>query len=91
MIHNIFSGHEHNFNKYSRHTIDSLGVGYDYQSIMQYGERAFAKWPWQKTIKPRMSGVSIGQRKKLSELDVKQAKLLYKCHVSFINDSVERL
>ena len=28
-----------NFRKYNHHLTDSLGVGYDYESIMHYGEK----------------------------------------------------
>jgi hypothetical protein len=74
-----FLANKFNFNKYGRSRIDSLGVEYDYGSIMHYGKRDFAKWPWQTTIRPKKAGVSIGQRKGLSVLDVKQANLLYRC------------
>lgn len=76
---NIKSANKFNFNKYGRGTIDSLGVPYDYGSIMHYGKRDFAKWPWQVTIRPKKAGASIGQRSHLSELDAKQANLLYRC------------
>ena len=66
--------------KYSVYTIDSLGVPYDYGSIMHYGKRDFAKWPWQVTIRPKKSGVKIGNRWRLSPLDVKQMNLYYKCN-----------
>ena len=69
---------KHNFRKYSTGSINSLGVPYDYGSIMHYGKRDFAKWPWQSTIKAK-NGASIGQRKHLSPLDVKQLNLFYGC------------
>lgn len=77
---NIKPENKHNFNKYGHGSIDSLGVPYDYGSIMHYGKRDFARWPWQTTIRPRKSGVSIGQRSHLSPLDVKQMNLYYKCN-----------
>ncbi|XP_028402334.1 zinc metalloproteinase nas-15-like [Dendronephthya gigantea] len=76
---NIKEDNKFNFNRYGRSTIDNLGVEYDYGSIMHYGQRDFAKWPWQTTIRPKKAGVSIGQRKRLSVLDAKQANLLYSC------------
>ncbi|KAM7432498.1 hypothetical protein ABFA07_017084 [Porites harrisoni] len=76
---NIKKENKHNFKKYGHGSIDSLGVPYDYGSIMHYGKRAFAKWPWQTTIRPKKKGVSIGQRKRLSPLDVKQMNLYYNC------------
>lgn len=76
----ILADNKHNFNKYGHGSIDSLGVPYDYGSIMHYGKREFARWPWQTTIRPRQSGASIGQRSHLSPLDVKQMNLYYNCH-----------
>ena len=73
------SENKHNFNKYGHGSIDSLGVRYDYGSIMHYGKRDFAKWPWQTTIKTK-HGESIGQRQHLSSLDVTQMNLYYKCN-----------
>ncbi|XP_020601916.1 zinc metalloproteinase nas-14-like [Orbicella faveolata] len=76
---NIKDDQKLNFRKYSHGPIDSLGVPYDYGSIMHYGKRDFAKWPWQSTIKSK-NGASIGQRKHLSALDVKQMNLFYECN-----------
>lgn len=59
----------HNFKKFD--FIDSMGVSYDYGSIMHYGKHDFAKLPWQVTIRPKKPGVEIGQLKHLSPLDVK--------------------
>ncbi|XP_048587974.1 zinc metalloproteinase nas-15-like [Nematostella vectensis] len=76
---NIKEENKHNFEKYNHGVIDSLGVPYDYGSIMHYGKRDFAKWPWQTTIKVKKSGASIGQRSHLSALDAKQMNLFYNC------------
>ncbi|KAJ7379142.1 hypothetical protein OS493_017640 [Desmophyllum pertusum] len=75
---NIKEDQKHNFRKYSHGSIDSLGVPYDYGSIMHYGKRDFAKLPWQVTIRSK-NGASIGQRKHLSPMDVKQMNLFYEC------------
>ncbi|KXJ13565.1 Blastula protease 10 [Exaiptasia diaphana] len=74
---NIIGKNKHNFHKYSRSTIDSLGVPYDYGSIMHYGSRAFSK-NGRPTIISKNSGVTLGQRKGLSAMDIKMMKLLYK-------------
>jgi len=74
---NIRSSMKFNFNKYSSR-IDSLGVPYDYGSVMHYGRRAFSS-NGRDTITPKKSGVSIGNRRGLSPLDIKQMNLLYKC------------
>ncbi|XP_078359753.1 hatching enzyme 1.2-like [Oculina patagonica] len=76
---NIKEDQKYNFKKYSRSQVDSLNVPYDYDSIMHYDKRALAKWPWLTTIRPKKSGVSIGFKWHLSELDVKQANLYYNC------------
>lgn len=75
---NIKEDSKHNFRKYGHSNIDSLGVPYDYGSIMHYGKRDFARWPWQITIKTKDSS-EIGQRSHLSPLDVKQMRMYYKC------------
>ncbi|CAH3016431.1 unnamed protein product [Porites evermanni] len=78
---NIEESQKHNFRKYSTSSINSLNVPYDYGSIMHYGKRDFSKFPYLlTTIKPKRSGVSIGQRKHLSPLDVKQMNLYYECN-----------
>ncbi|KAK3734664.1 hypothetical protein QZH41_010099 [Actinostola sp. cb2023] len=76
---NIKEKSKYNFNKYGHGIIDSLGVPYDYGSIMHYGKRDFAKWPWQTTITVKQAGASIGQRSHLSPLDAKQMNLFYRC------------
>ena len=68
-----------NFNKYGHGTIDSLGVPYDYGSIMHYGKSDFAIRSGQTTIRVKTPGASIGQRKHLSALDAKQMNLYYSC------------
>ncbi|KAJ7393133.1 hypothetical protein OS493_008433 [Desmophyllum pertusum] len=68
---------KHNFKKYSKSTIDSLGTAYDYLSVMHYGGRAFTK-NGQPTIVPVKAGAPIGQRKGISATDAKQMNLLYK-------------
>jgi len=76
---NIQAGHEGNFNKYPSTYIDMLGQPYDYGSIMHYGAYAFAKDRSKPTIVPKQSGVTIGQRVRLSDTDVKEIQLLYGC------------
>lgn len=66
--------------------MDSLGLPYDYESIMHYARNTFSKGTFLDTIHPRDSfemvgkkRPEIGQRLKLSEGDIAQANLLYKC------------
>ncbi|XP_028393835.1 LOW QUALITY PROTEIN: meprin A subunit beta-like [Dendronephthya gigantea] len=77
--HNIPDNRKHNFNKYNRSQIDSLGSEYDYMSVMHYSSTAFGGGNI--TIVPKdPSVIQLGQRKGLSPLDVQQADLLYKCN-----------
>lgn len=56
-----------------------LGQPYDYGSIMHYSAYAFAIDRSKKTIEPLQSGVTIGQRSHLSDIDIKEIQLLYEC------------
>ena len=70
--------HWMNFKKYTT-GISNMGTPYDYGSIMHYGKGSFSKSWFGRTITPKKSGVSIGQRKKLSPIDIKEANLYYNC------------
>ena len=71
-------GQKHNFAK-RWSSIDSLDSPYDYASIMHYGKRDFAKWPWQVTIRTK-NGAKIGQRRHLSKLDREKMNKYYNCN-----------
>lgn len=81
---NIMSGQEYNFNKLTEDDVNSLGQPYDYDSIMHYAKNTFSKGTYLETILPvDVTGrkrPEIGQRIRLSEGDIAQANLLYKCH-----------
>ncbi|CAH0558866.1 unnamed protein product [Brassicogethes aeneus] len=80
---NIFLGHENNFNKLPESDVSSMGLPYDYESIMHYANNAFAKGNFLDTIVPiNYKGETppiIGQRLRLSDGDIRQANILYKC------------
>ncbi|XP_078357411.1 zinc metalloproteinase nas-6-like [Oculina patagonica] len=76
---NIKEDAKHNFNKYSHGMIDSLGSPYDYNSIMHYRKRDFAKWPWMTTIRAK-NGNSLGRFMHLSPLDKEQMNKYYNCN-----------
>jgi len=75
---NIMDKMDYNFDKYDRGQIDSLNEPYDYSSIMHYGPKAFSR-NGQYTILPKDRSKTIGQRSNLSQGDVKQMNLLYRC------------
>lgn len=75
-----FSGKEHNFNTYNDTTSSSLGVPYDYGSMMHYSKTAFSKEgePTIVTNIPAFSDV-IGQRMEFSDSDLLKLHRLYNC------------
>lgn len=81
---NIIAGQEYNFNKLTDEEVNSLGLPYDYDSIMHYAKNTFSKGTYLDTILPMESHgkkrPEIGQRIRLSEGDIAQTNLLYKCH-----------
>lgn len=64
--------------------VNSLGVEYDYASIMHYSKRAFAK-PGEVAFKINKSKKlpeclpEVGQRKSISRKDIDQINKLYNC------------
>ncbi|KAJ3621320.1 hypothetical protein MTP99_003471 [Tenebrio molitor] len=80
---NIMSGQEYNFNKLNDEEVNSLGLIYDYDSIMHYARNTFSKGTYLDTIQPidvpNRKRPEIGQRVRLSEGDIAQTNLLYKC------------
>jgi len=75
---NIIPGFDNKFTRYHASTINSLGVPYDYGSVMHYGSHYYSL-NGQPTIVPNQSGVTIGQRIGPSYWDTYQMNLLYKC------------
>ncbi|KAM7443302.1 Bone morphogenetic protein 1 [Porites harrisoni] len=75
---NIIPKFKFAFDKYSNRKIDSLGVEYDYKSVMHYGAKAFSR-NGQPTIVARDTTVKKFGNSHLSPLDIRQAKLLYNC------------
>ena len=74
---NILPGSENNFRKISSSIINSLGVPYDFSSIMHYHNESFAK-SGTFTISSKERGIPFGGAPELSPLDIKQTNLLYK-------------
>ncbi|KAF7657548.1 hypothetical protein LDENG_00025690 [Lucifuga dentata] len=76
----ISEGKEHNFNTYNDTTSSSLGVPYDYSSVMHYSKNAFRNGtgPTIVTKIPAFSDV-IGQRMEFSDSDLLKLSRLYNC------------
>ncbi len=78
-INQYFSDEMHNFNKYSHLEADVLGVNYDYQTMMHYGNKAFSK-----NGQPTMKAIGnpnlvLGTASTLSPSDITQINALYDC------------
>ncbi|VDN15687.1 unnamed protein product [Dibothriocephalus latus] len=59
--------------------VDSLKEPYDYDSIMHYAQWIYQNGKMTEQVRPKDPNAKIGQRKKLSEGDIKQANKLYSC------------
>ncbi|XP_055087525.1 astacin-like metalloendopeptidase [Periophthalmus magnuspinnatus] len=74
---NIIKGTEQNFVK--RHG-DTLNVPYDTASILHYGSAYFSS-NGSPTIVPLHTAKDMGQRERLTQLDILRVRLLYQCGV----------
>ncbi len=89
----LSTAHENNFKPYSSKDIDTLGAPYDYGSIMHYSNNTFAVNRSKPTIVskfPLPPGVVMGQRERLSDIDIIKIKRLYRCSkmIVIINTSI---
>ncbi|XP_010882438.2 meprin A subunit beta [Esox lucius] len=76
----ISEGKENNFNMYNDTTSSSLGVPYDYGSVMHYSKTAFRNGT-EPTIVTKISAFAnvIGQRMEFSDNDLLKLGRLYSC------------
>lgn len=87
-------GQEYNFDKQPESEVNSLGMEYDYGSIMHYARNTFARATYVDTILPRKKQEmiirpTIGQRVKLSTGDIAQANALYRCPSRFLYEKLK--
>ena len=76
---NIQEGFEDQFYKFGRGRTNTLGLGYDIQSIMHYDSRTFSRNGLE-TIRPKdQTIITVGNARELSPLDVAKANRFYNC------------
>lgn len=76
---NIMEDKKYNFDILSERIATNFGVEYDYGSIMHYSSKAFSK-NGKETIIPRGDeNIEIGQRRELSQSDIRKLNLMYGC------------
>lgn len=81
LMDNIVAGRQNNFARLTDGEVDTDGQPYDYTSIMHYADNQLARADGLKTLHvldERFGGM-IGQRRQLSEGDVRRANALYRC------------
>lgn len=74
----VVSGQEQNFIYFNKTAVDTIGLPYDYDSIMHYPASGFSK-NGRDTITPK-HGVSrdrLGQRDRLTDLDKMHINIRY--------------
>ena len=76
---NIIDGFQSQFRKFRPGQTNTLGLGYDLQSIMHYRRNTFSK-DGSNTIQAKNPSVtSFGTSRQLSPLDIAKARALYNC------------
>ena len=76
---NIQTGFEDQFEKFRPGETNTLGLGYDIQSIMHYDRNTFSRNGLD-TIRPKDQSVSsFGNARRLSSLDIAKANKFYNC------------
>uniref|UniRef100_A0A673MYU9 Metalloendopeptidase n=1 Tax=Sinocyclocheilus rhinocerous TaxID=307959 RepID=A0A673MYU9_9TELE len=82
----IQEGKEHNFNSYDETVSSSLGVPYDYGSVMHYSKTSFSNASESTIVTkiPEFLDV-IGQRMEFSDSDLLKLNRLYNCTSTFLD------
>ncbi|XP_070205812.1 uncharacterized protein [Littorina saxatilis] len=79
LLQNVQAGKERNFDRLPVDFVDTLGVEYDYGSIMHYSRSAFS-YNGQPTLLPKRDPyANLGQRDGFSQKDVEKINKLYRC------------
>ncbi|OWF42694.1 Zinc metalloproteinase nas-13 [Mizuhopecten yessoensis] len=78
---NILPGKEYNFDKLDSRLVDTLGVEYDYGSVLHYSKYAFSTNGNPTILPTRMTLATLGQRNGFSYLDLQRINLLYRCDI----------
>ncbi|XP_046854247.1 zinc metalloproteinase nas-15-like isoform X2 [Xenia sp. Carnegie-2017] len=81
---NIQDGMERNFLTYRHSPTDSLKEPYDFLSIMHYDNKAFSSNGMDTIQSKRNPKMRFGKVRKLSKVDLRQLKKLYRCPVRMI-------
>ncbi|KAK7485497.1 hypothetical protein BaRGS_00023307, partial [Batillaria attramentaria] len=78
---NIRPGRQRDFERFGPARVQNLGVGYDYMSIMHYGQTAFSRDPHLVTMITRDPSFQqlIGKTQQLSSSDIETINRMYKC------------
>ncbi|XP_054474000.1 zinc metalloproteinase nas-4-like isoform X2 [Anoplopoma fimbria] len=63
---------------------NTLNLPYDLNSITHYGKYFFSE-NGSPTVLPKQSGTDMGQRTRLSDLDIERLNILYHCGNNFLN------
>ncbi|KAI9559337.1 hypothetical protein GHT06_016126 [Daphnia sinensis] len=76
-LNNVLEQYRHNFNAYTTSQVTTLGLSYDYGSVMHYPRGAFAIDSSVDVITPLIGTPTIGQRTGFSSLDLQKLNALY--------------
>ena len=77
---NIILGFEREFYKKDQNKVNTLGVGYDYNSIMHYNHDTFSRNKgYLSTIVAHDPKIPVGGAAALSKLDIIKTNILYNC------------
>ncbi|XP_013390343.1 MAM and LDL-receptor class A domain-containing protein 1 [Lingula anatina] len=87
---NIQIEHKQNFEKVNPEQVNTLGAPYDFGSILHYKINTFAIDPSMPTLFPKVNVTeavrSMGQREKLSQVDIYKINSLYNCSIRSCGD-----